>query len=163
VKETTRLDKQRRLYVPKRMLETCDLKVPVDENALFWVAIGDSGQLQFLPPDSKLSKLRDELEGDSQEPEGWDAAGDEETQVVRQLQSFLRATCHATTPAGVVSITFTAKAAKEGHLTVPSNVVVVTTGKIFEIWNAEDWRRSSRISDLRQFTEDAEKILSRYR
>ncbi len=145
------------------MLQACDLKIPVGENASFWVALGSSGQLQLLPADNKLSKLRDEFDAPSQQLTNWDAAGDEETQIYRRLQSFLRATCHARTPAGMVSITFHADATKEGHLAVPSDVVVVTMGRIFEVWSSENWRCSSRISDLRQFTEEADELLAQSR
>jgi DNA-binding transcriptional regulator/RsmH inhibitor MraZ len=160
VKETVRIDKQRRFYVTRRLLQACDLKVPAGKTVSFWVAVGDSGQLQLLSPDSKLSKLRDEFDENSRQFADESAGGDDETQAYRRIQSFLRATCHARTPGGKVSITFNGDATKDGYLNVPSNVVVVTTGKIFEVWSTENWRQSSRITDLRQFAEEADEFLA---
>jgi len=140
------------------MLQSCDLNVPVGETVSFWAAVGGSGQLQLLPLDSELSKLRDSFRDTSKAGPDWKAAGDAETQIHRQLQSFLRVSCHAKSQSGKVSITFHVEATKQGYLTAPSTVIVLTTGKVFEVWSKENWQRFSRIVDLRQLAEDADEL-----
>jgi hypothetical protein len=157
--ETVSIDNQRRVYVSRALFEQCELNVPAGKTIIFWAAIGEFGQVQLLPRDSELSKIRDSVDDSSATETDWDAGGDFETRVRRHLQTFLEVKCRARTKNGKVEMTFYAAAIDQGHLVAPSMIVVVTTGKIFEVWTRENWQRFSRILDLRRFTEEARKLL----
>ena len=158
MKEIIRLDEQRRIYVSNRGLAACGFKFPKDESIRVWAFIAGSGQLQLLPTDNKLSKLRDELDPEALRSVDWDASGDDEVKLYQQLQSFLQVTCHPRKNRTKTSLTLPAEAIKIGLFAARSTVVVVTTGRIFQIWSTDRWQQSSRISDLRAFVEDVEQI-----
>lgn len=154
------MDSQRRVHPSRGLFQQCELDTPVGKTVAFWGAIGEFGQIQLLPGTSELSKMRDSLADSATVADAWDAGSDDYTGLRRQLQTFLRVRCHARSQEGKVEMTFYADAVDQGHLGTPRcAVVVTTTGKILEVWSTENWRRFSRIGDLRQFTEHARTVL----
>jgi hypothetical protein len=158
VKEVLRVDEQRRIEVSRDTFQSLDIKIRKGQTIHVWALIGGSGQLQLLPPNSKLSKQRDRF-GERRYPVDWDAAGDARTSTYRQLQSFMSVTCHARTQGTKVRITFPAEAVRVGLFRVPGTLVVATNGQIFEVWSNEKWEQSAKVSDLRGFTAAAEQAL----
>jgi DNA-binding transcriptional regulator/RsmH inhibitor MraZ len=157
VRHVSKLDKQRRIDVPKEFLASIGVDVSKGKPIGLWALIGASGQLQLLPPNSRLSILRDDFENRSASIE-WDAAGDENVLVYTQLQSFLRVTCQPKTRVKV-RLTFPSDAVKLGFLTHRGGVSVVTNGSVLQIWNKEIWQQVGKISDLRSFTEEVQNAL----
>jgi DNA-binding transcriptional regulator/RsmH inhibitor MraZ len=154
------LDNQHRFSVPRRLFEQCDLNVPAGETVVFWGAIGEFGQVQLLPRESELSRIRDSLGDFSGTEAAWDAGADPDTRLRRRLQSFLNISCHARTKRGRVSLTFSADAIKQGHFKARSVVIVTTTDKIFEVWSKENWQPFTRVDDLRQLTDEARELVN---
>lgn len=157
--ETLKIDDQRRCHPSRQMFQQCGLETPVGKTVFFWGAVGEFGQIQLLPSDSELSKIRDSLSDFIAAEHTWESGGDHRTRVLRQLHTLLKVKCLARTKEGKVETTFYADAADQGHLSAESVVVVTAVGNVLEVWSKENWQRFARISNLRRFGEEARSLL----
>ena len=158
MKEVHTLDEQRRIDVGRELFAMIGGEITKGETIEVWALIGGAGQLQLLPRDSRLSVLRDQFEKQTVDTD-WDAAGDEKVAIYTKLQSFLRVTCRARKSGLKIRITLPSEAVKFGYVVDRGTVSVVTNGRILEIWNSGLWQQGGKVSDLRSFTQAAEKAL----
>src|SRR6266566_4420384 len=84
------IDDQRRIDVDReRVSAALNLKIDAGETVRVWALSGSGNQLQLLPPESELSKLRSSLEGGSSKKDiSWEASGDSDVATYRQLVGF---------------------------------------------------------------------------
>src|SRR5437773_1017364 len=99
-----RIDEQRRVELSGDVLRQIGVEIAKGDTRRVWGLIGASGQIQLLPPNSKLSKLRDMFDESVLRAE-WDASGDAQTTTYRQLQAFLGITLRARTRGTNIRVT----------------------------------------------------------
>jgi hypothetical protein len=160
--ETLRIDDQRRFHPSRELFEKCGLETRFGKTVFFWGVVRQFGQIQVLPSDSELSKMRDSLSESVMPDDSWETGNDDRTRIDRQLHTFLKVKCEARSKDGKVQTTFYAEAVDQGHLAADSFVVVTAVRKVFEVWSKENWQRFARIPNLRQLTAEARLVLSQH-
>src|SRR5436305_7337127 len=88
------IDNQRRIDVDRdTIFSALNLAIRPGQTTSIWGITGPQHQLQLLPVDSKLAKLRNRLDQGVPKPVAWTASRTADVVTYRQLAAFLKVGC----------------------------------------------------------------------
>gem|GEM_PF-7131700 len=149
------MDGQRRIWVDSSVIESpLKLNVPVGKKIDLWAFVGNKKQLQILPPENELVKMRERYGAGKEEWQlAWDAGSDQEADIMRKLGGFLEIGCRHES-AGKFRLTLPALAIDLKLAKVESPIVIFVSGSLFELWQPEAWTEKIVIPNVREFTNE---------
>jgi hypothetical protein len=155
------IDDQRRIDVDREPVSAAlNLKINAGETVRVWALSGSENQLQLLPPQSELSKLRSHLEGGAAKKDiSWEAGGDLDVATYRQLVGFFNVACHARKSGNTVRLTLPSAVVDLGYFKPREPLILFCTGELVELWPQDRWRQIIANRDLRDLTRRARRAL----
>jgi len=158
--DTVPVDQDRRIELKLSIVEgTLGAKLTPRQTIWFWGVVGNDGQIQLLPPDSELARLRDKFENVAAEEVRWQDATDGRFETLRQLAAFLRVRCHRRERSKNVQISFPADAVHLEVMETKKRLVVVAKGAVLEFWRVDRWKKATTIINLSAFTDEVRRVL----
>src|SRR6266542_2321323 len=148
------IDDQRRIDVDReRVSAALNLKIDAGETVRVWALSGADNQLQLLPLESDLSKLRSRLEGGSSKKDiSWEAGGDSDVATYRQLVGFFSVACHARKTGNRLRLTLPSDVVDLAYFKPGEPLILFCVGELVELWPQERWRQVIANRDLRGLT-----------
>ena len=155
------IDDQRRIDVDREPVSAAlNLKIDAGETVHVWALSGSDNQLQLLPPESELSKLRSRLEdGSAKKDIAWDASGDSEVATYRQLMGFFSVACHARRSGNTLRLTLPSDVVDLAYFKPGEPLMLFCGGELVELWPQDRWRQMIISRDLRGLTRRARRAL----
>jgi hypothetical protein len=155
------IDDQRRIDVDREPVTAAlSLRINTGETAYVWALPGSDDQLQLLPPESELSKLRSRLEDRSAKKDvSWDAGADVDIATYRQLVGFFRVACHARKSGKTLRLTLPSDAVDLRYFKPEEPLILFCAGELVELWPQDRWRQAIASRNLRDFTRRARRAL----
>jgi hypothetical protein len=155
------IDDQRRIDVDREPVSAAlNLKINAGETVRIWALSGSENQLQLLPPESELSKLRSRLEGGPAEKDiSWEAGGDLVVTTYRQLVGFFNVACHARKSGNTLRLTLPSEVVDLAYFKPGEPLILFCTGELVELWPRDRWRQIIANRDLRELTRRARRAL----
>jgi hypothetical protein len=158
--DTVPVDQNRRIELKLSFVEaTLGVKLSPRQTIRFWGFVGTEGQIQLLPPDSELARLRDKFENAAGEEIRWQDATDERFEIYRRMAGFLRVRCHRRQRSNNLQISFPADAVHLEVIEIRKRLVVVAKGEVLEFWRIDRWKNATSIADLSAFTDQVRRML----
>jgi hypothetical protein len=153
------IDNQRRIDVDReRVFPALGLVIRPGETTNVWAVPGPQHQLQLLPKDSKLSKLRDQLTERRRKNVPWDASRKDDVLTDRQLAAFLRVSCRLRKSGKTLRLSLPSDAVDLGYFRVREPLVVFCIGSVVELWPRERWREANSVQDFNDLIRRAERL-----
>src|SRR6266446_340338 len=154
------IDNQRRVDVDREAISTAlNLKVRPGEKTDVWAVLSSQNQLQLIPAESELSKLRNRLDQESTEKVRWDAGGHADVATYRQLEGFFRVSCRLRKSGNTLRLTLPSDAIDLGYFKPSEPLILFCVGELVELWPRDRWREVSSVQDFRELTRHARRAL----
>jgi hypothetical protein len=154
------VDQDRRIELKLSIVEaTLGTKLIPRQTIRFWGIVGTEGQIQLLPPDCEVARLRDKFENVAGEEIRWQHSTDERFETYRRLAGFLRVRCHRRERGKNVQISFPPEAVHLEVIETRKRLVVVAKGEVLEFWRVDRWKKATTITNLSAFTDEVRRLL----
>jgi hypothetical protein len=149
MKQIASVDNQGRLYVSETLVAEFGITLGRGETTYVWAIQGPCGQVQLLPTGSSLSVARESMNNLLPSKIEWTAAGDDDVDTYRDIESMFRVCCHTPPRGAQIAITIPAEGLSVGTIRRQHEAVVFAVGGVLEIWDAQEWGKNRRAVDLR--------------
>ena len=154
------IDNQRRIDVDYETISAAlNLKVRPSERVHVWAVPSSQKQLQLLPAESELSKLRNRLDLKPSRNVDWYAGGQADMVTYRQMSAFLRVACRLRTSGKTLRMTLPSDAVDLGYLRLEEPIVLFCVGELVEIWPRDIWREANSVRDFKDLMRRARRAL----
>lgn len=152
------LDEQRRVEVPHVVLQGLVAEFSPGESQEIWGLVGSHGQLQLLPANSELARIR-ELYKKAPGRLSYDTAGSSAAMTQRSLNAFIPITCRARTRGSRFRLTLPSPLFDLELFRVEDKIVVFSQDELVEIWNHRSWNELTRTSDIKGLLRAASRLV----
>lgn len=155
------IDNQRRIDVDRdAIFPALNLAIRPGQTTHIWGVAGPQHQVQLLPVDSKLAKLRDRANERITRIIGWDSSRSADVVTYRQMAAFLRITCRLRKSGKTARLTLPFEAVDLGYFKIGEPLVVFCIGNVVELWPSDSWRSANLIQDFKDLIRRAQRALS---
>jgi hypothetical protein len=156
------IDNQRRIDVDCEAIATAlNLKISPGETVYVWAVPSSQKQLQLLPAESELSKLRNRLQRESTRHVAWDAGGHADVATYRQMEGFFKVPCRLRKSGKTLRITLPSDVMDLGYFRLEDPFVLYCVGELVELWPCDRWREASSVQDLSDLVRRARRALTK--
>jgi hypothetical protein len=160
-KQVAWVGKDRRVVVERDLVELAlGLRLPAGKTIELWGLTGANRQIQLLPPESELAKLRDSYEQLVAEKDvAWDKSGDDKTAIHRRLAGFFRIKCRARRQGKNLRLTLPPDVVDLDLLRTQEALVLLVVGEVVELWRQDRSTEMAASENLSEFTRQVRDIL----
>jgi hypothetical protein len=125
-----------------------------------WGISRSIGQIQLLPPNSDLAKLRESFERpSSRETISWEDGDTDDVLIRQRLAAFFKVSCRARTRGRSFRLTLPSDVVAQDLFRIQEHLVVSVVGSVVQLWRRDRWVEVTAISDVRQFVDAAADLL----
>ena len=154
------IDNQRRIDVDYETISAAlNLKIRPGETIYVWAIPSSQKQLQLLPVESELSKLRNRLDLGSTRNVHSNAGGQADVATYRQMNAFLRVACRLRRSGKTLRMTLPSDAVDLGYLRLEEPIVLFFVGELVEIWPRDIWQEANSVRDFEDLVRRARRAL----
>jgi DNA-binding transcriptional regulator/RsmH inhibitor MraZ len=153
--------KDRRVVVKRDLVQAAlGLKLRAGKTIDLWALVGANRQIQLLPPESDLARLRDSYKQlGTEKVMTWDASDHDKTATHRRLAGLFQITCRARRQSRNLRITLPPELVDLDLLRTKEALVLVVVGNVVELWRRDRWTEMAAIANLSEFTQDVREVM----
>jgi len=155
------IDNQRRIDVDREAIfSALNLAIRPGQAIHIWGVAGPQQQVQLLPVDSELAKLRDRANDRTNQTIAWDSSRSADVVTYRQMAASLKITCRLRKSGKTARLTLPFEAVDLGYFKVGEPLVLFFVGNVVELWPRDRWRDANLIQDFKDLVRRTRRALS---